>query len=392
MAVAPHERLRRGGVLALEICVVAALYYGSARLGLAQQLVRSQVTPLWPPTGIALASLLLRGPLVWPGITLGAFLANFSLGPSIPAVLAITAGNTLAPVCSYLLLRRAGFHNEIDRLRDALALIFLGAFVGMLISSTIGSGTLVAAGVLRPGAFWPTWSVWWTGDAMGVLLVTPFLLLLPSVHPPKRITPARWVEALLLVAATVTVGYLQRSDTPLLFLGFPLLIWAAFRFQLAGAAPCALAVSTFAIVGAVEGTGPFAGRDLLTSMITLQAFNGSASLTALLLSAAVSERNQTQLEIARACRQLAEMVAKIAASSHRPVLSDGELDEVCEVKEVEQEVEQEVTKGAEPEAERGATKGAQTAAEKQATKAAQTDAEKEAETETDEEGSRTARP
>ncbi|WP_432187950.1 MASE1 domain-containing protein [Streptomyces sp. Tue6028] len=358
MAVAPHERLRRRGVLALEICVVAALYYGSARLGLAQQLVRSQVTPLWPPTGIALASLLLRGPLVWPGIMLGAFLANFSLGPSMPAVLAITAGNTLAPVCSYLLLRRTGFHNEIDRLRDALALIFLGAFLGMLISSTIGSGTLVAAGGLGPSAFWPTWSVWWTGDAMGVLLVTPFLLLLPSVRPPRGISAARWGEALLLVAATVAVGSLQRTDTPLLFLGFPLLIWAAFRFQLAGAAPCALAVSTFAIVGAVQGTGPFADRDLLTSMITLQAFNGSASLTALLLSAAVSERNQTQMEIARACRQLAEMVAKIAASSHRPVLSDGENTGVCEVTEVEQGVRKEGPKEAEQDVRKEAPKEA----------------------------------
>ncbi|MHB9848316.1 MASE1 domain-containing protein [Streptomyces krungchingensis] len=382
MAVAPHERLRRRGVLALEICVVAALYYGSARLGLAQQLVRSQVTPLWPPTGIALASLLLRGPLVWPGIMLGAFLANFSLGPSMPAVLAITAGNTLAPVCSYLLLRRTGFHNEIDRLRDALALIFLGAFLGMLISSTIGSGTLVAAGGLGPSAFWPTWSVWWTGDAMGVLLVTPFLLLLPSVRPPRGISAARWVEALLLVAATVAVGSLQRTDTPLLFLGFPLLIWAAFRFQLAGAAPCALAVSTFAIVGAVQGTGPFADRDLLTSMITLQAFNGSASLTALLLSAAVSERNQTQVEIARACRQLAEMVAKIAASSHRPVLSDGENTGVCEVTEVEQDVRKEGPKEAEQDVRKEAPKEAAKDVRKEAPKEAAKD----------EESSRTARP
>ncbi|WP_257217519.1 MASE1 domain-containing protein, partial [Streptomyces sp. HG99] len=104
MTVARHEWLRRSGVAALEMCAVAALYYGSAQVGLLQQVVRGQVTPLWPPTGIALASLLLRGPRVWPGIALGALLVNLSLGPSIPAVLAIALGNTLAPVCSYLLL------------------------------------------------------------------------------------------------------------------------------------------------------------------------------------------------------------------------------------------------------------------------------------------------
>ncbi|GAA2488327.1 MASE1 domain-containing protein [Streptomyces longisporus] len=321
MAVARHERLRRSGSTALEICVIAALYFGSAKVGLLQQLVRGQVTPLWPPSGIAVASLLLRGRRVWPGIALGAFLVNVSLGPSVPAVLAIVAGNTLAPLCSYELLRRAGFRNALDRLRDALALIFLGAFTGMLVSSTTGSATLALAGVLGPGDFWPTWSVWWTGDAMGVLVVTPVLLVLRSPHRPKDAPPSRWVEGVLLVAATVGVGFLEISRAPLLFLGIPLLIWAAFRFQPAGAAPCALAVSTFAIIAAARGSGPFHGHDLLTNMITLQAFNGSAALTALLLGAVVSERNQTQQEIARACGQLAEMVARMATGDLRPTLS-----------------------------------------------------------------------
>ena len=119
MTVARQAWPRRDVRVALEICAVAGLYYGAAELGLLQQLVRGQVTPLWPPSGIALASLLLLGPRVWPGIALGAFLVNVTLGPSAPAVLAIAAGNTLAPVCSYVLLRRAGFRNELNRLRDA---------------------------------------------------------------------------------------------------------------------------------------------------------------------------------------------------------------------------------------------------------------------------------
>ncbi|WP_405866651.1 MASE1 domain-containing protein [Streptomyces sp. NBC_00005] len=312
MAVARYERLRRSGLAALEICVIAALYYGSAKVGLLQQLVRGQVTPLWPPSGIAVASLLLRGPRVWPGIALGAFLTNVSLGPSLPAVLAIVAGNTVAPLCSYALLRRAGFRNALNRLRDALALIFLGALTGMLVSATTGSATLVLADVLGTDDFWPTWSVWWTGDAMGVMVVTPVLLVLRSAHLLRDTPLSRWAEGLLLVAATASIGVIETGPGPLLFLGFPLLIWAAFRFQLAGAAPCALAVSTFAIIAAGQESGPFSDKDLLTNMITLQAFNGSASLTALLLGAVVCERNQTQREIARACGQLAEMVTKMA--------------------------------------------------------------------------------
>ncbi|MCW7942875.1 membrane protein [Streptomyces hygroscopicus] len=325
MSVARHETLRRGGVVALEICAVTALYYASGKLGLIQQLVRGQVSPLWPPTGIALAGLLLLGPRIWPGIALGALLVNISLGPSVPAVLAIMVGNTLAPLCSYLLLRRAGFRTEMDRLRDALVLVFLGAFTGTLVSATVGSGTLFLAHALPAAGFWPTWSVWWTGDAMGVLLVAPVLLVLYSARPPKGVPPARWAEGLLLLAATVCVGFLETAQTPLLFLGFPLLIWAAFRFQRAGAAPCALAVSIFAIAAAARKSGPFAGHDLLTSMISLQAFNGSVALTALLLAAAVTERNQTQKEIERACGQLAEMVARITSGGdHHPTHPDGE--------------------------------------------------------------------
>ncbi|MEU6096981.1 MASE1 domain-containing protein [Streptomyces sp. NPDC047079] len=327
MTAASRDTFRRAGKTALQIGAVAALYYASGKLGLLQQLVRGQVTPLWPPTGIALAGLLLMGPHVWPGIALGAFLVNIPLGPSTTAVLAITAGNTLAPLCSYALLRRAGFRTQMNRFQDALALDFLGAFAGMLISATVGSSTLRLAHALPAGGFWPTWWVWWTGDAMGVLLVTPVLLVLRSARW-KGTPPSRWGEGSLLVAATVGVALLETAPVPLTFLAFPLLTWAAFRFQHAGAAPCALVVSTFVIVAATRGTGPFAGHSLLTKMISVQAFNGAAALTALLLAAAITERNQTQAEIERACRRLAELVARTARDTGGPsALPDGDEQE-----------------------------------------------------------------
>ncbi|WP_411976981.1 MASE1 domain-containing protein [Streptomyces solicathayae] len=292
---------------------VAALYYGAARLGLLQQLVRDQVTPLWPPTGVALAALLLLGLRVWPGIAIGAFLVNVFLGPSVVAVLAITAGNALAPVCAFLMLRRAGFQAGLERLRDVMALIFLGALAGMLISSTIGTSALVLSGAVDAGAFWSTWSVWWTGDAMGILVVTPLLLVLRRARWPVRASPARWVEALALAAGTIAVTLVatRKADSSLLFLVSPFLIWAAFRFQLAGAAPCALTVSTLAIVAAADGIGPFAHDDLFTDMVTLQAFNGTTALTALLLAAVITERNRTHDEISRLCARFAVMLAQL---------------------------------------------------------------------------------
>lgn len=307
-----RARLRQHAVEVLTVLAVAACYYATARLGLLQQLVRGQVTPLWPPTGIAVAALLVFGIRIWPGIALGALAANITIGPSVLPVLLIAVGNTIAPICSYLLLRRADFHNEVDRLRDALALVFLGALAGMLISATAGTAALAVSGALPDAGFWPTWSVWWTGDAMGVMVVTPFLLVLRRIRLPYGLGPARWAEAAALAVSTATVTVLatDTAGASLLFLVSPFLIWAAFRFERAGAACCALGVSTLAILAAGRMTGPFAHHGLLTNMITLQAFNGTTALTSLLLAAVVTERNRTYREIKRLCTQLSEKVTR----------------------------------------------------------------------------------
>jgi integral membrane sensor domain MASE1 len=284
--------VRRYLDLILRVIAVAAAYYASAEVGLLLALVRNQVTPLWPPTGVALIGLLLLGRRTWPGIAIGAFAVNMTIGPSVPAVLAITAGNTLAPLVAVQMLRAAGFRNSLDRLRDGFALVFLGGLVGMLISSTIGAATLVISGAVPAGSFVPTWSVWWTGDAMGVLVVAPLLLLVVNfarIRGPVR--AGRVVEAALLAAGTAGAALVATtSPYDLLTLVFPFLIWAALRFEQLGAAPCALLVSVIAIRAAAHGSGPFAGHDLLGKMVTLQVFNGTAALVAFLLAALTTER------------------------------------------------------------------------------------------------------
>ncbi|MFF5703705.1 MASE1 domain-containing protein [Streptomyces sp. NPDC012794] len=297
----------------LRILGVAAAYYLSGRLGLLRQVVveGSVVTPLWPPTGIALAALLWFGPRVWPGLAIGTYLAIEGISGFRPAGLVIVAGNTLAPLCAYALLRRTGFRPLLDRLRDGLALVFLGGLLPMLISATAGAGTLVLTGDLPLPEFWGVWSAWWAGDTMGVLLVTPLLLVLRGARLPRD--PFRIAEALaLLVAAGVVTWGASRSTLSLLFLVFPLLIWAAVRFQLAGSAPCALLVSVLAVGAAIEQEGPFAHHTLLEVMVNLQALNGAAALTGLLLSALVTEQNNIRRKIEEVCEDLAEAVAHLA--------------------------------------------------------------------------------
>ncbi|MFD8413649.1 MASE1 domain-containing protein [Streptomyces sp. NPDC059650] len=308
------ERRRLPGLLAdtLRILAVAVAYWGTGQLGLLLSVTvgGATVTPLWPPTGIAVAALLWLGLRVWPGITLGAYLSIESISDFDAVDTGILVGNTLAPVCAYLLLRRAGFRLEIDRLRDGLALVFLGGLLPMLVSASIGTSMLVVTGDLPRGDFWSVWSAWWAGDAMGVLLVTPVLLVLPQLSMPAD--PYRSGEAVLLLAAcgaaTTVAAY---SNLSMLFLVFPVLIWASVRFQHAGGAPCALLVSVVAIHAATDQSGPFADHTLFEIMVNLQALNGSAALTVLLLSALVAEQNNIRLRIEQVCEELAEVVERL---------------------------------------------------------------------------------
>ncbi|MGY5137172.1 MASE1 domain-containing protein [Streptomyces nigrescens] len=314
------EELRRLAPAALTILVLAGVYYGTAEIGLLEQVViaGARVTPLWPPTGISLSCLLLLGLWTWPGIALGTLLVVASLSPLDVSVLGIMAGNTLAPVCAYLMLRRVGFHTGLDRLRDGVALVALGAFAGMLISATVGSGTLLLSGALPAGGFWRTWAAWWVGDAMGILVVTPLVLACRKVRWPQGVPAYRWAEATALLVASVAVSLVAvTSELSLLFLVFPLIVWAALRFQLAGAAPCVLLVSVLAIMAATRRTGPFEGQSLLEAMVNLQALNTSAALTALLLSAIVTEQNCFRRSIALACRELADVVDRLAPGESR---------------------------------------------------------------------------
>jgi integral membrane sensor domain MASE1 len=305
--------MRRHTAAVLPALAVAIVYYLTARLGLLEELVGDQVTPLWPPTGVALVALLVLGLRIWPGIALGAFALNATIGSSLAAAPLITVGNTLAPVCAYLLLRRVGFRTQIDRRRDALALVSLGALVGMLISASIGSAALLLTDSIATGDFWSTWSVWWTGDAMGVLVVTPFLLVIrTNLRIPRGIPWHRWVEAACLFTSTLLVSAVaMTSSYSLLFLVFPFLIWAALRFQIVGAAPCALIGSTVAIVAAASDSGPFARHDLFANMATLQAFNGTTALTALVLAAIIAERNSAFEQVESAVTQLTTLLGRL---------------------------------------------------------------------------------
>jgi PAS domain S-box-containing protein len=284
-------------------------YYLAAQLSLQLALVGENITPLWPPTGIALVGFLLRGRRLWPGVAIAAFAVNLPISTSGVAAAVTGIGNTLAPLAAATLLLRVGFRPQLDRLRDALAIVFLAALGATLISATVGATTLLVSGAITERQFPGAWSVWWAGDAMGILVVAPFLFTLTTIraHP----IPRGWkvVEAVGLVGVLVGISTLiVVTDLPILFLLFPVLGWAAWRFQQPGAAPAALVVSLFAIWAAVEKRGLFAGQTLSEEMFTLQAFNATVAFMSFFFAAVVGERLRARRALEEAAADLEERV------------------------------------------------------------------------------------
>src|SRR3989449_6902139 len=206
-----------------KLILVGGAYYIAANLGLRVALIERNVTPLWPPTGIAVVAFLLLGRGVWPGVSLAALLVNLPITPHPLAAAATAAGNTLAPFAAAELLRAADFRKEIDRLRDAAAIV-AAALLGMLISATIGTWTLQLSDVISADRFASAWAVWWTGDAMGVLVVAPFLLSLFLFRRKHGVAWGRVAQAGVFFAALAGVSaVVLRNHPSLLFLILPLM-------------------------------------------------------------------------------------------------------------------------------------------------------------------------
>jgi PAS domain S-box-containing protein len=304
-AVAVYQRLssrQAVGIGRRQLLVffgVAAAYIGAAKLGLALSVAHGVITPVWPPTGIALAALLLLGPRYWPAITLGAFVSNVTSGVSADVALAISIGNTLEALVAVYLLRRVDFRPSLDRTRDIMWLTVLAACVSTAIAATNGVTTLALAGSPAASPYGSAWLLWWLGDAMGVLLVAPVLLI--AATRPLQLRRARLLEALGLLAllagtsAAIFFGGQWRYPYPI----FPLLVVATLRFRQLGAAIGCLVVAGIAIAGVVSGASPLAADETATVQI-LQALLAFAAVSLLVLGATLTEREQATESLAEA--------------------------------------------------------------------------------------------
>jgi PAS domain S-box-containing protein len=278
---------------------VFVTYVAAARAGFQFAFVAEQVTTVWAPTGIAIASLLLWGSRLWPAIWLGAFLANAATTAPPWTAFVVASGNTLEALAACWALRRIpSFKLGFERLADVFAFVSTAVLGSTVISATVGTVTLCAAGAQPWSRFAALWTDWWLGDALGALIVAPPILTLATI---PRFTTRDAVRLAAFVGTSVILTYLVFGRLPglvahpLEYVVFPLMIAAA----VAGGPPVTTAVvlasSAVTIWNTVRGAGPFAGSEVHHNLVLLQTFTGVLATTALLLSAAIAERKAIEL-------------------------------------------------------------------------------------------------
>ena len=219
-----------------KIALVALAYFAAARLSLALAIPPGYATPVWPPSGVALAAMLLMGNRIWPAVWLGAACANVGVESSLLSAVAIASGNTLEALVGAILMRRnVGNPGRFERPEDVIKFVLISA-LSACVAATLAMLPLVAGHALPWQDALRNWWTWWQGDVAGILLVTP-LILSWSALDGRAWLPEKKVEAacfgLLLV---VTAGMLASDGAShfapfsLTFVALPFIIWAAFRF------------------------------------------------------------------------------------------------------------------------------------------------------------------
>jgi PAS domain S-box-containing protein len=304
------------------LLAVTLAYFVLAKLGLQLASIHPSASPIWPPTGLALAAVLLGGVRLWPAIFVGAFAANATTAGTLETSALIALGNTLeAVVGGYLIARWSGGVNTFASPTGVARFALIAGGLATLISASIGVTTLSYAGFSDWMKFVPVWTTWWLGDAAGALVVTPVIVLWTRAARRRRAAHDRRDTAAVLACALL-VGIVAFSpllppsdySSPLGFLAIAPLVWAALWRGPRDTATVALILTGFAIWGRIEGAGPFGQPGRNESFLLLLTFMVSASVPSLVLSADVALRRRIDDHLRRTRAELDERVRERTAA------------------------------------------------------------------------------
>jgi signal transduction histidine kinase len=286
------------------IGILAVIYFIAGKLGLMLASLHASASPVWPPAGIALATMILFGYRTWPAIFAGAFLVNVTTAGNVATSFAIATGNTLEALAgAWLVNRFAGGKNLCDRPQGVFKFA-LAAAISTIISPAFGLTSLAVAGFAEWRDYGAIWLTWWLGDATGDLVFAP-LILLWSVGSKRHWNKKEAAEVgtllllLVLLSSIVFGGWIEISDRnyPIAFICGPIVIWMAFRFTQRETATGIFILSALAVWGTLRGFGPFVRGTENQSLVTLQSWIAVLTITAMALSAGMAERRRIEQEL-----------------------------------------------------------------------------------------------
>ena len=326
-ALLPQQRSNAGilsragwsGRFAAQLAAAFLAYYIAGKLGQATTNIRSSnLGPVWPAFGIALAAFLAYGPRIWPAITASAFAVAFS--SPVPALAAAgqAVGASVAAFAGATLLRRIPhFDPSLSKLRDAIGLIVIGAFGSATISASIGVWSLFVTHVQAYSGLPSAWLIYWLGDSTGVLLVTPLVFSFPTlfeIRSRARVAEAAALLTLLAIACFMIFGDMPFFSVRLHVLAFavlPLVMWAAINFGIAGASLSVFIIATIATLTTALGLGPFAAHSPFTNAVLLDVLFAILALTGLTMAAVITERSRAESERAQLVREQSALQARL---------------------------------------------------------------------------------
>lgn len=292
---------------------VCILYVLTAKLGLMLALPPGVATPLWPPSGLALAAVLLFDCTVKPGIFLGSFIVNSLISPlhwpfSMLLSCAIAFGSTLQACLAGWALRKFKLVQDLLNRHHYVFYFFCIALASCLISSLIGTASLYASHLIDTKDLFNTWITWWLGDSTGMIVFAPIALVWapPYISKPtkKQLQEALPLLALLIIASLLTFGGIFHTGYPIEYILIPCLLIAAFRLGAQLTTLMLMIVIIIAIWGTSQAQGPFAQSSLNESLLLLQSFIAIVSATILILLAVLEELHKAQTLLLEANKDL----------------------------------------------------------------------------------------
>jgi diguanylate cyclase (GGDEF)-like protein len=275
-------------------------YYLGAVLGVAASSMSEGISIFWLPNGILLAVLLLVPRRDWPLHLAAAVLAEIAADlPTFTLLQALgfAAVNLSECLLAAWLLQRVARPFALDRLRHVGLFGLYALAVACGLAALMGA-SIYAGGASTANSFWDFWLIWWLGDGLGVLLVTPLLLgWLQGARPPLE---RRRLEAVALLALTLLLAlwiFSQAAGSAdnfprRAFLLMPLPLWAAVRFGVRGAASIMLVIAAIAIVASLHGLGPLVAATPKNTTLLLQQYLAVQAFTSLARAALLQELQQ----------------------------------------------------------------------------------------------------